>query len=136
MSVPVKYPSAVLLAVQWLRTALPLATGHDVAVHAKVPNPRPAGPMVVVRRTGGLPDSAYRDRPRLDLQCWDEDEHAAEDLAGWAHAVMLQAKNQLVNGVRIGRTDTFLGPYVNPDPASSAPRYLLTVEWQVPGVQL
>jgi hypothetical protein len=127
----VEYPPVTPLALSWLREHL---TG--VAVAGRIPNPIPAGGLVVPRRSGGTPDAAFRSRPRIDAQCWDDDWPAAERLAERVMSILHAATGEEIEGVLIGQTQVFVGPTAVSDPLSDAPRYILTVEWQVSGTQL
>ncbi len=62
--------------IDYLRSAIP-----DVAVHARVPDPRPAR-LVVVRRAGGGRLDALRDRPGVHLLVYGGSEWATSELAG------------------------------------------------------
>lgn len=123
----VVYPDPVKVALDYLRPALaardePAAAGTTVT--ARIPNPRPTGPLVVLRAAGGTSPYLSADRPRLDVQVWHSDEYHAAALAQLVRGLLLAMPGE--GPVR--RVADFLGPTPIPDPESGQPRYLFTVE--------
>lgn len=116
----VTFPDVVVSLLAYLK---PLNLGVTFA--AAVPNPRPAGPLVTLRRSGGTESSPVTDRPRVDVQVWHSSEFQAFALAATIRAQLLGTPGR-VGG--ISRADTFTGPTPIPDPDSSQPRVLFTVE--------
>ena len=126
-------PDVVAEALAFLRPALaareePYATG--VTVRASIPNPRPAGPLVVLRPAGGSSQVLSVDRPRLDAQVWHRDEHSAASLAQLVRGLLRSMPG--IGAVRA--VEDFTGPVSIPDPESGQARYLLTVEMTTRGV--
>jgi hypothetical protein len=103
--------------------------GAAVKVAGRVPRPRPATPLVVLRRAGGV-ETGIVDRPRIDAQVWHDDEPAATALAGRVRTWLLGTPGRVV-GVRAA--STFSGLIPIPDPESQQERVLLTVELAVRG---
>lgn len=125
----ITFPDAVTLALPYLVSAL---ADPSVTVAASVPNPRPAN-LVTLRRAGGTERvNGILDRPRIDAQVWAGSEFAALALADLIRGHLLAAPGRVVG---VSRASTFLGPTPIPDPESGTPRVLLTVEWQLRGVQ-
>lgn len=104
--------------------------GEGVHVAGRVPNPLPAVPLVVLRRSGGSETSIVIDRPRIDAQVWHDDEPAAAALATQVRTWLLGAPGRVP---RVRAATTFAGLIPIPDPESNRPRYLLTVELAVRG---
>lgn len=136
----ITFPDPVMLALPYLRTLL-ADTYSDVyastytggiIVAARVPNPRPPV-LVTLRRAGGVERvNGIFDRPRIDAQIFHTSEHAAFALAAFVRAQLLAAPGR-VDG--ISHASTFLGPTPIPDPLSGQARVLLTVTWQIRGIQ-
>lgn len=123
-------PDPVTLALPYLRTAL---ADDTVTVAAKVPAPRPER-LVVLRRAGRT--RAVQNiltRPRIDAQVWAANEFDALQLADLVEAHLLAAPGEVAG---VSRASLFLGPTPIPDPDDETPRALLTVEWQLKGVQI
>lgn len=131
----VVFPDAELVAVGYLRTALagrPESYAQGVTVGVLVPNPR-TPPFVQVRRIGGLPRWPVMDVARLDLQVWHNTSAEAQNLAQLLHGLMWAVRGQAVGGTTVAHVEDFAGPMDFPDPDSTTPRYLLTVEWSLRG---
>lgn len=125
----ITFPDAVSLALPYVRTLL---ADPSVTVAAKVPAVRPAR-LVVLRRAGGTETTrGLQDRPRIDVQAWDKTEFDALALCDRVRAYLRAAPGR-VAGVTLA--STFLGPTPIPDPDSSTPRALATVEWRLRGTQ-
>lgn len=121
----ISFPDPIARLLPYLRTSL----GDGVTASARVPRPRPAGPLVVLRRDGGV-ETGPLDRPRVSAQVWHEDEPSAAALAGLVRTWLLGAPGR-VAGIR--RAATALGPTPAPDPESNQARYLLAVEFVLRG---
>ncbi|MFF2026563.1 hypothetical protein [Rhodococcus koreensis] len=116
---------AQLVAAAVVQEGLP-SEFADVWVATKVPEPRRPRMVRATRMPGGgLTAHGATDTVRLLLECWGDDEEAAESLANVARAVLKAS---------IGRTvaDTFVrhwkedgGPYPWPD-ESGQERWQLT----------
>ena len=52
---------------------------HGVEARSRVPVKRVPG-MVRVQRVGGMPESLYQDRPRVLVECWENDQPSSFDL--------------------------------------------------------
>lgn len=129
MTPVITFPDVVTLALPYLRTAL---NDISITVAAAVPTTRPAK-LVTLRRAGGTERvNGILDRPRIDAQVWHTSEFLALQLADIVRAHLLAAPARVAG---VSRASTFLGPTPIPDPESGTPRVLLTVEWQIKGVQ-
>lgn len=129
MAPVITFPDSVALALPYLRTAL---SDVSITVAATVPSPRPAK-LVTLRRAGGTERvNGILDRPRIDAQVWHSSEFLALALADTVRAHLLAAPGRVTG---VSRAFTFLGPTPIPDPESDSARVLLSVEWQVKGVQ-
>lgn len=117
----VTFPDVVVSLLAYVKASNP-----GVTVAASVPNPRPAGTLVTLRRAGGVESSPVTDDPRVDVQVWAASEFAAFDLAKTIRAQLMGAPGRVAG---IQRASTFTGPTPIPDPDSSQPRVLFTVEF-------
>lgn len=114
------YPDIVAL----LRTYLtPLMT--PVAVVGRVPSPRPAK-LVQLRRVGGTQLRPVRDRPRVDIVCWDTTDPAAVALADTARRAVHALAGTTLLGPVVYRVDETLGPMSVDDPLTGTPRVMAT----------
>lgn len=114
------YPDIIALLVAYLQ---PIVT--PVKVVARVPDPRPTR-LLQLRRVGGTQLRPVRDRPRVDVITWDDDEPGAMALAELARRSIgaLQATTTL--GPMVYRVDEFLSPTQTDDPVTGSPRVLVT----------
>lgn len=103
--------------------------GDTVKVAGRVPRPRPAKPLVVLRRAGGT-ETGVVDHPRIDAQVWHDDEPAAAALAARVRTWLLGTPGRID---RVRAASTFTGLIPIPDPESQQERVLLTVELAVRG---
>ena len=121
-------PDVVTLALPYLRTALNDVT---ITVAASVPNPRPAGRLVTLRRAGGTRKvSNIIGVRRIDAQVWASTEFAALQLADTVEAHLLAAPGRVAG---VTAASSFLGPVPIPDDASGEKRALLTCTWEIKG---
>ena len=124
----VTFPDIVTALLPHLRTQI-----AGVTFAASVPNPRPTGPLVTLRRAGGTDRvNGIYDRPRIDVQVWHSSEFSALALAAQVRAHLLAAPGRVAG---VSRASTFTGPIPIPDESSDQPRVLLTVELQIKGAQ-
>lgn len=86
-------------------------------------------PFIAVRRAGGVSDAIVLDHPRVDVQVWHATDQDAQDLAQLARALLLAMPG--TGGVI--RARDFSGPTPIPDPETTSPRYLFTVELAMRG---
>jgi hypothetical protein len=122
------HPDAVHLAVTYLRGVL----APGVTVAAAVPNPRPAGALVVVNRAGGVETTrGVFDRPRLEVNVWHATAFDALAVAAVVRGHLLNAHRTVPGVVNAGTT---AGLTTVADPSGAA-RALFTVEWTVRGAQ-
>ncbi|MBW3663572.1 MAG: hypothetical protein KY469_10775 [Actinobacteria bacterium] len=134
MSDPVAFPDIEAALVAWLPTVL-AAHGIDQPVTTRVPNPRPARFIRVVR-TGGPQRNVVVDGAQVTFECWDDDAPAAAHTARIVRAVVAAARNvRTPSGELIYHTDEFSGPALLPD-VSGQPRYSWTVQLHTRGVPL
>lgn len=130
--VGIVFPDIELVLTTRLRDALdarPEECTDDVYVSNRVPNPRRSR-MVIVRRDGGT-ESGMRDRPRVSLRVWDEDEKTANDLAAIVSAVV----KTLPDGTPVLSATKQSGPNPIPDDSGQHLRYLV-FDVATRGVQL
>jgi hypothetical protein len=117
------------LVITWLRLQSALS---GVTIAAAVPSARKTGdgPLVVVRRSGGVAERPLLDRPRLDFLCWHDTEYDASGLAADIRSLLLyDLPGQVLSGHTIYKPSEFSGPALYPDPAgSNAPIVMLTME--------
>lgn len=127
----VVYPDVELLLVDYLRAQL----DEDVVVGTIKPSPMPSVPVVVVRRTGGIPDTPITERARIDVSVYATTDKDAHDLAQ-----LVRAQVRGMVGVHdtghVVRTGEFLGLAHFDDPLSDQPRYITTQEIVVRGTDL
>jgi hypothetical protein len=121
----VTFPDIVTSLLPYLRAQI-----ASVTFAASVPNPRPTGALVTLRRSGGVESSPVTDRPRVDAQVWHTSEFNAFALAAQVRAHLIAAPGRVAG---IYKATTFLGPTPVPDPDSSQPRVLFTVEFILRG---
>lgn len=123
------------LLVGWLRAQLaassdPVAAG--VVVGAAVPATRDAGsgPLIVVRRFGGVADGVAVDRARLDLLHWHQTEYKATQLANLTRQLVLyELAGTVIEGHVVYRPVEMAGPALYPDPAgSTVPIVMYSIE--------
>ncbi len=127
MLLPLLFPDAELIVVEFLRTRL---TG--VPVHVRVPHEN-TGRFVQVRRSGGLAETVY-DRPRIDVNAWADSDEDAKDLAQLARAHLGDIRGTRSGHMVAGVTD-FAGLAPVPD-QSGQPRWFFSVEITVRGSSL
>ena len=85
------FPDVVAWAIRYLQEALdarPEPYSAGVLVSKSVPNPRPAGPMVVVRRDGGPRLDAVRESARLGIRVFASTDADAEDLTALVRGLL------------------------------------------------
>lgn len=127
------FPDASAVVVGHLRDSL-AARGFPTPVGTRVPNPRPAGRLVVVSRTGGVAANLVVDEAMLTVDCWGDREQDAHDLAQLCRALVRAAAGSVLGGVAVYRVVEVGGPQNLPDPLSASPRYLFTLMVGLRGV--
>jgi len=115
---------AAALIIDWLRGVLLTVDDDvldDVTVAGKVPPTRTShGPLVVVRRSGGVLARPILDKPRLDFMCWHETEYKARALAAIVRGmVMFELSGEVLDSHTVYQPVEFSGPSLYPDPAGS-----------------
>ncbi len=126
----VEFPDVEAALVSYLKVTL-AERGDTAKVATKVPNPRPAR-LVRLVRAGGLQRDRATDRPRVVLECWEATEPAAAALAKRVRAMIAGAAPGYVGGVWCDQVDD-AGLAFSPDPDTATPRYLITAELHVTG---
>jgi len=135
MSYPaVVFPDAEQVVVGFLDDAL-AARSEDATVVTMVPNPRPVR-MVLVRRLGGPRLNLVADDAQIGVECWEASPAGAHDLAQLARALIHTMRGQTIGGVPVYRVTELAGPADLPDPLSTHPRYVFTVQIAMRGTQL
>jgi hypothetical protein len=118
--------------INYLETlAAALDTGdvnYQVDVASKVPNPRPAR-FLQVMRTGGTRRDLVTDRAQILVMASSNDEADAVSLLGWARAHINAAGYAGVMGAATcSDVNEFSGPVNFPDPNSGQYRYRASFE--------
>lgn len=103
------------------------ALGDMAAVSTHIPNPAPTRIVRVIRAGGGKID-VITDAPLIILECCDDDEVAAADLARKVRAIMFQSAPGYVRNVWCSRIHE-AGAVFEPDLETLKPRYVITAEW-------
>lgn len=100
-----------------------LRAGLDVPVSTKVPNPRPAA-FVRVMRTGGPVSQRVLDLPQVSVTAWAASSVSAERLADQVRSLLLDGASRSTAGLHRVRVESF---YYDPDPDTGSDRYSLLV---------
>lgn len=130
----VVFPDVAALTITFLRAEL-VAHGDDAEVHQRVPDPRPAR-FVTIVRGGGPRDSLVVDRPTIFVEAWAQTDADAHDLAQLARALIHTMTGAAHDGIAVYRIDEFSGPATLPDPDSGQPRATFTLSLRVRGAAL
>lgn len=115
-------------AIGYLAAAYPGLGFTGVTLATRVPNPRPTGPLVVVRRDGGGIADVVTDVPRLNVQVWGVSPEAAHDLAATTAQLLADAAGAVTSGVSVREARVFSMSNV-PDAATDNPRWVITCQW-------
>lgn len=122
-------PDTVALAITHLNTNL------TPPVSSRVPNPRPAEFVTVLRTGGGvIADQPVVGTTQITVEAWAATNPAAAVLAELARAHLHNMAGTVVAGVAVYRVDDVGGPVDLPDPLSDQPRVTFTVLVSVRGV--
>jgi hypothetical protein len=120
------FPAAKGVVLDYLGAEL-AALGDDATVAGYIPEGRPAR-LVRVLRTGGAPaTSIVYGSAQLTLDCWDDDDVAAEQLVDRCRALVLAMPDRYVGPETIYRADELAAPAEQPDPDTRSPRYVWSV---------
>lgn len=125
MLLPVTYPDAELVVVEYLRPLL-----DPVPVGLRVPNPRPDR-FVTLRRVGGTADRII-DTARIDVFAWALTDQDAHDMAMTIRRYLAAMPGTRSGNVRVIRVEEF-GSLPAPDD-SNQPRWLVTDDISLRGV--
>lgn len=123
----VLFPDATRIVADRLRALL-----EPTPVVTRVPKPRPDR-FVLVRRLGGARANLVVDDAQLGIECWDDTDAEAHDLAQLARAHVNAMAGTVAGGVRVYAVREFAGPADLPDPLSNQPRYVFTSQVAVRG---
>lgn len=118
---PIEFPDAEKTVRAYL---LPLMGGTRVAT--RVPNPRPASWLRILR-TGGARESRFVDRPQITLEGWAQDEETALKIVNDARTWLNAAGGQVFGVEEVS------GPANLPDPTTAQIRYTMTVWVRIRG---
>lgn len=128
-----RYANVVKLLIDWLReevSANPSLEG--VAVGDRVPPgwTIEAGPLLVIRRSGGVASPPVMDRPRVDFIVRHQDEFNATALANVVRALVVhELKGRVLDGHTVYRVVEFIGPQQYQDPQGNpVPLVMFTEE--------
>ncbi len=116
------YPDIITLLRTYL---LPIVTPMTSTVASRVPDPRPVR-WLQVRRVGGTQQRPVRDRPRVDVIAWDDDEPGAWALADLARRSIHALQATTLLGPVVYRVDEFLGPTFTDDGLTGYVRCMAT----------
>lgn len=103
---------------------LPYLAG--IGISSRVPNPRPAV-WLRVMRTGGPRETMVSDRPQITLEAWADNEDDAIDLLSVARAWLNRADGRIFGVVEAS------GPGNLPDPTTAQIRYTMSVWVRIRG---
>lgn len=115
----------VKLTRSWLTSQLP-----GVTVTKNRPNPL-TGPVVLVRRSGGLRPLLVVDAAWLSVECFAPTDDEAAQLAHHVWGLLFAMRGQSIDTVQCYRVDAIAGPADLPltDPGElQRPRYTLSVQ--------
>jgi hypothetical protein len=116
----VVFPDAVYEVASYLAAKL-AARGNTAPVVSRVPDPRPAA-FVRVLRTGGPRRNLVVDDAQITVEAWALTDEAAQDLAQLCRGILLASPGDgLIRDV-----DEVGGPGLQPDPDTDTPRYVFT----------
>lgn len=113
----IRYPNAVAVVAAELRSLLVEHDELGIWVGYRLPKPRPARAIQVIRDGGAA--NELRDKPRLRVLCWDKTDEKADDLASLVVALM----PLLVSRGAALKVEHLSGPYEIPE--ATPCRYLL-----------
>lgn len=128
----IRFPDAETVLIAFLNTEL-TAASDAARASGRVPSPRPAR-FVRVMRTGGPATSFWVDRPYITVEAWDDNEAAAEDLAGLCRSFVWAAYLAgEIDGIPVYDLAEFGGPQRLPDPTTGQTRYTFTFSIELRG---
>ncbi len=119
---PIRFPDAEATVRAYLKTVMP----GTVKIATRVPNPRPAS-WLRIMRTGGARENRFVDRPQLTLEGWGPDEDSASKILEDARTWLLAAGGQIFGVEEVG------GPANLPDPTTAQIRYTMTLWVRIRG---
>jgi hypothetical protein len=120
------WPDAVALVTTYLRPIV-----APVTVASRPPQESaPRGPLVQVRRVGGVP-LLVRDPARLDVFAWAPSDTEAMALALQVRSAIWALSGTQLLGPVCYRVGEFMGPRQADDPASLTPRVWATYELDI-----
>jgi hypothetical protein len=115
MSEVITFPDTASLVITHLNANL------TPSVHGRIPNPRPAT-FVTVIRTGGPKRNIVTDQAQITVESWAASDVAAMALAQQARGLLNALSGQSISGVPVYRVDELSGPADLPDPLSDQSR--------------
>ena len=130
MAEVIVFPDAEQVLCDWLEPAL-AARGTAVPVTTRVPSPRPAR-FVRVIRTGGVRATLVTDAPQVTVESFAGTEAAAAALAQLCRALLNAAPGQVAAAV-VYKVVELAGPQNLPDPLTDQIRYTQTFEIHLRG---
>lgn len=107
-------PDSEQLVIDYLTEVLPLL-GFSAVVATRVPNPRPASSVAVIR-TGGVSPTMVSDMAEISIDYRDHSESGAASLAQAGRAALKALAGQIFRGVMVYRIDEASGLSNYPDP--------------------
>ena len=118
-------PSAVVLAISGLRADPAVSALVGGRISTKLGSVLPA---IRIQRIGGTVQTTYHDEPVIQVECWAEDERAADLVCRTVVDALPNLRASYPTG-RIYTYDVESGPFYSPDDASISTntRYILTV---------
>ena len=121
------FPDVEAVTVAYLKAQL-TALDDTARVATYVPSPRP-NRLVKVTRNGGAGDWPHTDRPLVVVQCWDTTTVAASTLASLVRGLLWALPSDTTHGADVRRVNDVGGLAFFPDPATSLPRYQVSVQF-------
>jgi hypothetical protein len=120
------FPDVEQVLCDWLTTAL-TAHGQAVPVSTRIPNPRPAKFVRLIRTGGTVGPVLVLDGPIVAIEAWAATESQAAALLQLTRGLIATLPGQDIGGVTFYRVTEVGGPGNLPDPVSDQARYTYTV---------
>lgn len=122
---PIVFPDAEAVVIEHVARKL-LGFGWSVPVVRRIPNPRPAT-FVRILRTGGTRATLVTEAAQLTVDVWSNEPTFAAELAQLVAAIMRAAPPALVGGTPCYLVEDLSTPADLPDPSSNQPRHTFSV---------
>lgn len=133
----VYYPDVIAAVLSYLRPAIagrPEPALAGITIGSIVPDPRV--PCIIATRNGGKDDGIVLDNALVDISCWHSSPDDAMTAAGITRALLRAIVGTTPSGATISRVEEYMGPALTPDPDSTMPRVLFSLQLAVRGTAL